>query len=66
MTDMKTIAAMSEKDLMAFVTEKRALIQKSRFNKTERDTSLIGKAKRDIARALTQLNKKDVSASATK
>lgn len=66
MTDMKTIAAMSEKDLTVFVTEKRAVIQKSRFNKTERDTSIISKAKSDVARALTQLNKKEVSGNTTK
>jgi len=64
MTDMKTIAAMSEKDLTAFITEKRADIQKSRFNKTERDTSVISKAKSDVARALTQRNKPAVSANA--
>lgn len=59
-TEMKTIAAMSDTEVEAFIIEKRTFIQSSRFGTGARDTKAIRTAKRDIARAMTHLNQNNV------
>lgn len=55
MKDMKEIQKMNDTDLVAFVEEKRAEVQKSRFNAAERNVKAVRAAKTEIARALTEL-----------
>ena len=55
MTDMQEIKKMSDKDLTSLVEEKRTEMQKSRFNAAERNVKATRAAKKEIARALTEL-----------
>ena len=49
---------MNDADLVAFVQEKRETLRGLRFGKAERNTSAARQAKREIARALTELTKR--------
>ena len=62
MTDYKEIEKMNDADLASFVNEKREAVRAIRFGKAERNTSAASQAKRDIARALTELNKRSKAA----
>lgn len=53
---MKDIRKKSDKELVEFVAEKREEIRNDRFNASSRDVRAVRAAKRDIARALTELN----------
>lgn len=59
MTDMKDIAKKNDKDLAAFVTEKREELRHFRFGVAgagTRDVKKARTAKKEIARALTEQN----------
>ena len=56
MTDMKEIKKMKASDLKKFVEDKREEIRSFRFNAAARDVRQVRTAKREIARALTELN----------
>ena len=58
MTANKDIVKMNDADLVAFVQEKREALRGLRFGKAERNTSAARQAKREIARALTELTKR--------
>ncbi len=58
MTTYKEIEKMNDADLATFVNEKREAIRAIRFGKAERNTSTASTAKRDIARAMTELTKR--------
>ena len=53
---MKEINDMSEQDLVTFVKEQRAEIQKHRFGVGGRDVTAARAAKKNVARALTVLS----------
>lgn len=54
MTTMKDITNMSDKDLLAMISEKREAVRTARFNPANRDVRAVRKNKKDIARALTE------------
>ena len=56
MTDMKEIKKMNDADLKKLVEDKREEIRAFRFNAAARDVRQVRTAKREIARALTELN----------
>lgn len=59
MTDMKDIAKKNDKDLVAFVAEKREELRHFRFGVAGAGTRNVKKArnaKKEIARALTEQN----------
>lgn len=56
MTDMKDIKKMKEADLNKLVSDKREEIRNFRFNAAERNVRSVRDAKKNIARALTELN----------
>ena len=56
---MKEIKKMSESDLLKMVEEKKESIRSFRFNAAARDVREVRKDKKDIARALTELNNRD-------
>jgi len=58
---MSEILKMNDADLVKFIQEKRDGLQKMRFGGAGsgmRDTRSIRKARREIARALTELNRR--------
>ena len=55
METMKEIKKMNDKDLAAFVEEKREAIRSSRFSAADRNVKAIRAAKVEIARALSEL-----------
>lgn len=52
---MKDIKKMNDKDLAAFVEEKREEVRSSRFGAVNRNVKAVHTAKVEIARALTEL-----------
>lgn len=57
-TPMKDISNMNDKDLAAFVHEKREAVRSARFNPSARDVRAVRSAKKDIARALTETSRR--------
>ena len=55
MTSMKDIKAMKDKDLSAFITEKREALRTLRFGTQNRDSASAKSLRTEIARALTEL-----------
>lgn len=55
---MQDITKMNDKALAEFVKEKREEVRVSRFNAAARDVRAIRTAKKDIARALTELTRR--------
>ncbi len=55
MTDMNTIRDKKDAELVTFVNEQRDLIQKARFGMGGSDVKASRTAKKNIARALTEL-----------
>jgi len=53
---MKEIRKMNDKDLNEFVAKKREEIRNDRFNASNRNVRAVREARRDIARAMTELN----------
>lgn len=53
-TKMNDISKKNDADLAAFVHEQREVIRSARFNAANRDVRTVRKAKKDIARALTE------------
>lgn len=64
MTDMKDIKKMNDKDLASFVAEKRESIREARFNHASRDVRAVRAAKKEVARALTELTNRSKEADA--
>ena len=59
MTTMQDITKMSDKDLTAFIAEEREAVRSSRFNHAGRDVRAVRSAKRNIARGLTELTRRN-------
>ena len=55
MQTMKEITKMKDKDLVDLVEEKRESVRNTRFNASARDVRAVRTAKKEIARALTEL-----------
>ena len=55
MTTMKEIQKMKDAELVSLIDEKRVEIQNFRFNASARDVRSVRTAKKEIARALTEL-----------
>lgn len=55
MTEMKEIKKMNDKELADFVAEKREEVRSTRFGGASRNVRAIRMARRDIARAMTEL-----------
>lgn len=58
MTTMQDITKMNDTAIVEFVREKREEVRASRFNSSARDVRAIRTAKKDIARALTELTRR--------
>ncbi|MEX0930943.1 MAG: 50S ribosomal protein L29 [Candidatus Paceibacterota bacterium] len=58
MTTMQDITNMNDTAIVEFVREKREEVRASRFNSSARDVRAIRTAKKDIARALTELTRR--------
>lgn len=58
MTSMKDITNMNDKALADFVREKREVVRSTRFNPGSRDVRAVRSAKKDIARALTEVTRR--------
>ena len=56
MTDMKEIKAMKDAELVSFVSEKREGIRSARFNAASKNVRAVRTARREVARALTELS----------
>lgn len=56
MTDMKTIREKDDKALASFITEQRTVVQNARFGMGGGDVKAAKAAKKDIARAMTELS----------
>lgn len=52
---MKTLAGKKDAELVTFITEQRAALQQARFGMGGSDVKAVKTAKKDIARALTEL-----------
>jgi len=62
MTKMKEIEKKSDAELNTFVSEKREAVRQARFGTGSRDVKATRTAKKEIARALTLLNRRSKEA----
>lgn len=58
MTTMNDITNMNDKDLAEFVEAERETVRSSRFNPAARDVRKVRIAKKNVARALTEMNRR--------
>lgn len=62
MTKMTDIKKMKDSELMALVTEKREQTRSFRFGTGGKDVGAMREARKDVARALTELKGRQTSA----
>lgn len=65
MTKMNEIKKMKDDELTAFVNEKREAIRANRFGTGAKDGAAAGIARKEIARALTELQARHTGSSNT-
>lgn len=58
MSTYKEVQKKSDKDLVAFINEKRQALRKFRFGSNDRNVRAVRTTKKEIARSLTALNAK--------
>lgn len=58
MTTMNDITKMNDKELAEFLATERESVRSSRFNPASRDVRKVRTAKKNIARALTELSRR--------
>lgn len=58
MTTMQDIAKKNDKELVEFIREMRESVRTARFNHASRDVRAVRTAKKDIARALTEITRR--------
>ena len=62
MTSMEDIKKMNDKELAAFVEDKRGVVREARFGVANRNVQEVRVAKTEIARALTELTARNKAA----
>lgn len=62
---MQDITKMKDAELSELISEKRETIRGFRFNPTARDVRAVRDAKKDVARALTEQNRRAHEAAAS-
>ncbi len=58
MTTMQDITKMNDKDLTEFLKTERETVRASRFNPASRDVRKVRTAKKNVARGLTEMNRR--------